>query len=129
MIKLLIAMGGPMVRAGAETMMMRYIRELVKYKKFNISVLVHAEEDERGDYDQELEMLGIKIYRVSRRGKNPILYSRNLDKFFSENKFDIVHCNMDVACGVFLNAAKKANVPVRIAHSHLTTYQATNPIK
>lgn len=129
MIKLLIAMGGPMVRAGAETMVMRYIRELVKYKKFDISILVHAEEGEMGDYDQEIAKLGIKIYRVSRRGKHPLLYSKNLESFFSTHRFDIVHCNMDVACGIFLSAAQKANVPVRIAHSHLTTYQATNPIK
>lgn len=129
MIKLLFAMGGPMVRAGAETMVMRYIRELAKYGDFEISILIHAEETEIGDYDQEIEKLGVEIYRVSRRGKNPFVYSRNLDSFFEKHKFDIVHCNMDAACGVFLSSAQKAKVPVRIAHSHLTTYQATNPIK
>ena len=129
MIRLLYAMGGPMVRAGAETMVMRYIRELIKSNEYKISILIHANSDENGDYDEELQMLGIPIFRVPRRGTDPIKYQKNLDVFFRENEFDIVHCHMDVACGVFLSAAKRANIPVRIAHSHLTTYQATNPIK
>lgn len=129
MIRLLYAMGGPMVRAGAETMVLRYVRELVKTETFEISILVHADEDENGDYDEEINSLGIPIYKVPRRGSVPLSYYRHLQRFFLQHTFDIVHCHMDVACGVFLSAAKKANVPVRIAHSHLTTYQATNPIK
>ena len=39
-IKILYAMGGVMRRAGAETVIMRYIRELIKMNKFDISILV-----------------------------------------------------------------------------------------
>ena len=129
MVKLLYAMGGPMVRAGAETMVMRYIREIIQYQIFEVSILVHGDSKEKGDYDDEIESYGIRIYKIPRRGKTPLTYSKNLDEFFRSHRFDIVHCNMDAACGIFLKAAKKADIPVRIAHSHLTTYQATNPLK
>ena len=126
-IKILYAMGGVMRRAGAETVIMRYIRELIKMNKFDISILVHG--DQKADYDDELTSYGIPIYHMPVRGKHIFTYNRTLHKFFSEHSFDIVHCNMDTACGDFLEVAKKHNIKVRIAHSHSTSYQTHNFIK
>ena len=126
-IKILYAMGGNMHRAGAETMIMNYIRELVKYNEFEISVLVHG--FDKGDYDDELKQLGVSIYPVSVRSKNPLGYAGQVSKVFSDNKFDIVHCNMDASSGEFLKTAKKYKVPVRIAHSHTTSFQAQDILR
>ena len=126
-IKILYAMGGVMHRAGAETVIMRYIRELLKMNKFDISILVHG--NQKADYDDELVSYGISIYHMPVRGQHIFTYNRTLNKFFSEHSFDIVHCNMDTACGDFLEIAKKHNVKVRIAHSHSTSYQTHNFMK
>lgn len=126
-IKILYAMGGLMRRAGAETVIMRYIRELIKMNKFDISILVHG--DQEADYDDELTSYGIPIYHMPVRGKHIFTYNKILNKFFDEHCFDIVHCNMDTACGDFLEVAKKHNIKVRIAHSHSTSYQTHNFIK
>lgn len=116
-----------MHRAGAETMIMNYIRELVKYNEFEISVLVHG--FDKGDYDDELKQLGVSIYPVSVRSKNPLGYVDQVSKVFRDNIFDIVHCNMDASSGDFLKIAKKYNVPVRIAHSHITSFQAQDVLR
>src|SRR5690606_23001425 len=43
----------------------------------------------------------------------------NIDYFFKEHKeYKIVHCHMNTWSGIFLNIAKKNNVPIRIAQSH-----------
>ena len=126
-ISILFAMGGIMRRAGAETVTMRYIREIVNNKKFKISVLVHG--FGIGDYDEELNALGISIYHVPVRGKNLLTYNAVLNDFFYKHNFDIVHCNMDMACGDFLEVAKRNGVKIRIAHAHSTNYQSKNPLR
>lgn len=126
-IRILFAMGGIMRRAGAETVIMRYIRELIKMNKFGISVLVHG--DNKGDYDDELATYGIPIYHMPIRGQHIFTYNKALHNFFNAHDFDIVHCNMDTACGDFLETARRHNIKVRIAHSHTTDYQTHNVIK
>lgn len=126
-IKILYVMGGNMHRAGAETMIMNYVRQLVKYQMFDISVLVHGYE--KGDYDNELSALGIRIIQVPIRSSAPFKYKRIVRDVFTTHKFEIVHCNMDASSGDFLEIAKKSGVPIRIVHSHTTKYQAQNIIK
>ena len=116
-----------MNRAGAETMIMNYVRQLVKYDLFDISILVHGFKP--GDYDEELASLGVKLEKVPVRSREPFRYKKSIKKILEGGKYDIVHCNMDASSGDFLEIAKKCNVPVRIAHSHTTKYQAQNFIK
>ena len=116
-----------MKRAGAETMIMQYLRQLRKDRTFEFSILVHG--DGKGDYDDEIASYGIPIYHAPIRGKHPLTYGRAVADILRAHPVDIVHCNMDSACGDFLGIAEKVGIPVRIAHSHLTHFQATNPIK
>ena len=126
-IRVMFAMGGIMKRAGAETMVMQYLRQLVKDERFEFSILVHGYN--RGDYDEEITSLGVPIYHVPIRGKHPITYASTVKKVFKAHPVDIVHCNMDSACGNFLSLARKCGIQNRIAHSHTTKYQAKNGIK
>lgn len=126
-IRILYAMGGNMHRAGAETMIMNYVRQLVNYDLFDISILVHGYDS--GDYDDELMSIGVKIIRVPIRSRDPIKYSEKIKLVLSEGKYKIVHCNMDASSGDFLEIAKKCNIPVRIAHAHTTKYLSKNIIK
>ncbi len=106
-----------MHRAGLETMLMNYYRNIDR-TRLQFDFLMHREE--RSDYDDEIEALGGRIYRV------PRLYPQNYPAYFSYMKeffanhpeYRIVHSHIDAMSYLPLLAAKKAGVPVRIAHSH-----------
>ena len=116
-----------MKRAGAETMIMQYLRQLVKDERFEFSILVHGYD--KGDYDDEIAGYNVPIYHVPVRGQHPLTYSHEVEKVLKAHPVDIIHCNMDSACGDFLESAQKCGVKHRIAHSHTTKYQAQKGIK
>ena len=108
-----------MHRAGLETMLMNYYRNIDK-TRFQFDFLTHR--PERSDYDDEIEEMGGKIYRAPRLyPQNYPAYFRYMKQFFSEHpEYKIVHSHIDAMSYLPLLAAKKAGVPIRIAHSHST---------
>lgn len=108
-----------MHRAGLETMLMNYYRNIDR-SKLQFDFLMHREE--RSDYDDEIEAMGGKIYRAPRLyPQNYPAYFRYMKDFFSEHpEYKIVHSHIDAMSYLPLKAAKKAGVPIRIAHSHST---------
>ena len=108
-----------MHRAGLETMLMNYYRNIDR-DKIQFDFLMHREE--RSDYDDEIESLGGRIYRAPRLyPQNYPAYFAYMKKFFAEHpEYQIVHSHIDAMSYLPLRAAKKANVPIRIAHSHNT---------
>lgn len=108
-----------MNRGGLETMLMNYYRQLDR-SRLQFDFLVHREE--RGHYDDEIESLGGRIYRMPmlRPGKYRE-YFRRLERFFAEHPdYRIVHAHNNENSSFVLRAAKRAGVPCRIAHSHLS---------
>ena len=105
-----------MDRGGLETMLMNYYRRIDR-NKVQFDFLVHREE--RGAYDDEIELLGGKIYRLPRLVPWSVSYLSSLNNFFDEHlEYKIVHVHQDCLSSVILKAAKKHRIPVRIAHSH-----------
>lgn len=105
-----------MNRGGLETMLMNYYRHIDR-NKVQFDFLVHRQE--RAAYDDEIEALGGRIFRLPRLVPWGITYNRALNRFFDEHKqYRIVHVHQDCLSSVALRAAKKHGVPVRIAHSH-----------
>lgn len=105
-----------MGRGGLETMIMNYYRNIDR-SKVQFDFLTHREE--RWDYDDEIEKLGGKIYRLPRLNPFSPGYLKALDGFFKEHKeYKIVHCHQDCLSGIPLKYAKKNGVPFTIAHSH-----------
>lgn len=104
-----------MGRGGIETMLMNYYRHMDR-TKIQFDFLVHREF--RADFDDEIEALGGRIYRVPPMNPLKSSYRKALDAFFREHPYEIVHCHLNYKSGVVLSAAKKAGVPVRIAHAH-----------
>lgn len=109
-----------MHRAGLETMLMNYYRNIDR-SKIQFDFLTHR--PERSDYDNEIENLGGKMYYA------PRLYPQNYPAYFKFMKtfykkhpeYLIVHSHIDSMSYLPLLAAKRANVPIRIAHSHNTS--------
>lgn len=106
-----------MNRGGIETQIMNLYRKLDK-SKFQFDFLVTR--DETGVFDAEIEKLGGKIYRVpSVRKVGLYKFMKNIDEFFKiHQEYKIIHCHMNTWSGLFLNIAKRHNVPIRIAQSH-----------
>lgn len=105
-----------MQAGGLETFIMNIYREINK-NEVQFDFLVHYKEPKF--YDAEIEKMGGKIYRFSLRDNNNIFkYISELNKFYRNNKYDVIHCHM--ASIGFLNflIAKKNGIKVRIAHSH-----------
>ena len=106
-----------MNRGGAETLVMNIYRNIDR-TKVQFDFLTSAS----GVFDDEIKSLGGRIYRISYITKSgPFKYSKSLFRFFSEHKeYKIVHSHMDRMSGLIMREAKRAGVPVRIAHSHST---------
>lgn len=109
-----------MHRAGLETMLMNYYRNIDR-TKIQFDFLTHR--PERSDYDDEIEALGGKVYYAPRLyPQNYPAYFAYMKKFFREHpEYKIVHSHIDAMSYLPLLAAKRAGIPVRIAHSHNTS--------
>lgn len=106
-----------MNRGGAETMVMNYYRNIDR-SKVQFDFMVHREE--RGAYDDQIESLGGRIYRMCPiYPQNFRIYKKKLKDFFSEHKeYKIIHGHMS-ELGVFAyEEAERAGVPIRICHAH-----------
>lgn len=108
-----------MNRGGAETMVMNYYRKIDR-TKVQFDFMVHRQE--RGAYDDEIEALGGRIYRMcSIYPQNIFKYLRMLNVFFEEHKeYRIIHSHMSELGYFAFQAAQKAGIPVRICHAHNT---------
>lgn len=69
---------------------------------------------------EEIESLGGRVFMTPPRS-NPAAYLRGCENLFREHRWPIAHAHMNALSVLPLRAAKKAGVPVRIAHSHSTS--------
>ena len=114
-IRILHVVGG-MVRAGTETWLMHILRNIDR-DAFQMDFLVHTNEE--SDYDAEIRALGSKIIPCL-NSSQPWLYARNFQAILNDNEpYDIIHSHVHHFSGFVLWLAKRAGIPVRIAHSHL----------
>lgn len=113
-----------MHRAGLETLIMNIYRNIDR-SVVQFDFLVHY--TERFDYDDEIEELGGRIYRLSvRNDSNLPKYLRDLKRFFKEHpEYTIVHGHMESFGFLYSRAAKKAGVKTIIAHSHNALIEPT----
>ena len=106
-----------MDRGGAETMVMNYYRQIDR-AKVQFDFLVHREQ--RGAYDDEIEALGGRIYRMCPiYPQNFARYKRDLRTFFQAHpEYKIIHSHMSELGYFAFREAKRQGVPVRICHAH-----------
>ncbi len=106
-----------MNRGGAETMVMNYYRNIDR-TKIQFDFLVHREE--RGAYEDEIEALGGRIYRMppvhpSRFGE----HKKAVARFLSEHpEYSIIHSHMSELGYFVFKEAKAQGVKCTICHAH-----------
>ncbi|MGG3943979.1 glycosyltransferase family 1 protein [Peribacillus psychrosaccharolyticus] len=108
-----------MNRGGLETMLMNYYRQIDR-SKIQFDFMVHRAVP--GHYDEEIIKLGGRIFNMPPiKPGNYRKYFRLLDQFFTtKREYKVVHSHINENSSFVLRAAKKAGVPGRIAHSHLS---------
>lgn len=106
-----------MDRGGAETMMMNYLRN-VNRDKLIFDFLVNR--DYKGDYEDEIEELGGRIYRMCPMYPQYFgRYKREIREFLINHpEYKIIHSNLEERSYFPLKEAKNLNIPIRISHSH-----------
>ncbi len=102
---------------GVESAIMNYYRHIDRTK---IQFDFICDEDSTNIPYEEIESLGGKVIIISPYQKI-FKYIRELTKVLKEGKYKIVHSHINTLSVFPLYCAKKARVPVRIAHSHSTT--------
>ena len=108
-----------MARAGIETMLMNYYREMdTSLTQFDFL----ANKPDPGEYDEEIRRRGGRVF-VS-PGLNPLhylQYQRFVAEVLAGNPgIRIVHAHNEAMGFYPLQSAKNAGIPVRIAHAHNT---------
>lgn len=109
-----------MHRAGLETMLMNYYRNIDR-TKIQFDFLTHR--PNKSDYDDEIIRMGGKVYYAPRLyPQNYPAYFKYMKQFFRDHpEYTIIHSHIDAMSYLPLLAAKKAGIPIRIAHSHNTS--------
>lgn len=109
-----------MHRAGLETMLMNYYRNIDR-NKLQFDFLTHR--PEKSHYDDEILSLGGRVYYAPRLyPQNYPAYFRYMKEFFERHpEYQIIHSHIDAMSYLPLLAAARAHVPIRIAHSHNTS--------
>lgn len=74
--------------------------------------------EDKGMYEDALELLGCKIFHVKQMSDGLFEYIEVLRKIMIRGRYDIIHDHMNQASMGSLIAAKLAGVHIRIAHAH-----------
>lgn len=108
---------GKMDRGGAETLLMNLYRSIDR-SRIQFDFLVHS--PEKGDYDDEIQALGGKLYHlIPFIAPNLPRYRSACRAFFREHQgqYPIVHGHIGSCAAIYLSEAKRFG-SVCIAHSH-----------
>ena len=119
MIRILFVFGDVLKKGGTEKVMLN-IFDHIDRSRFSIDFLLLTDEPDNSDAATHIRENGGQIYQIIRRGKDHKEHLRQLDEFFREHTYDIVHTHMDAIGDEALIAARRAGVAVRVAHSHST---------
>lgn len=108
--------------AGLQTVVNNYYSELVRRKELKIDFLTLLPSDEA--MLKEYSDLGSNIYYIKgEKERNLHLFIKEIKNFFKKHHdYDIIHSHQTNFDFFYLKEAKKYNIPIRIMHSHNTTY-------
>lgn len=108
---------GKWVGGGVEAVIMNYYRNIDRSK---VQFDFICDEDSTNIPYNEIKKLGGRVI-ICPPYQKIFEYERFLIDLFKKNNYKIVHSNINALSVFPLRAAKKAEVPIRIAHSHSTT--------
>ncbi len=102
---------------GIAKLLFDYYRE-IDHEKIHFDFLIYDYYSE-GIYEAPLKAMGCKIYKVPPIEKDKNGSLSKTEEIIRNGNFDVVHSHFGRLSYRILKYAKKYNVPVRIAHSHI----------
>lgn len=108
---------GKMLGGGVESVVMNYYRHINR-DRFQFDFLV--DEDSTLIPRNEIESLGGRVFMIPPY-QQVARYQKKLKQLYTQEGWKIVHSHINALSVFPLRAAKKAGVPIRIAHSHSTS--------
>ncbi len=105
---------GRMMGGGVESVVMNYYRRIDR-DRVQFDFIISS--DSTCVPEEEMLSLGARIFRVP-PCLDVLKNARELEALFSSERWSIVHSHINTLSALSLRAAKRAGVPVRIAHSH-----------
>lgn len=108
---------GDVVGGGVENVIMNYYRYIDK-SKIQFDFVVH--EGALKTYLREVKKYGGNVFVIPSYKTNIFKYTYSIYKIIKENKYSIVHSNMNSMSGFPLMAAYFAGAKNRILHNHTT---------
>lgn len=115
-IRILHCLPGDMNQGGIENFLMNIYRAIDK-NRFQFDFIIHSKE--KSFYEDEINELGGRVYRVTQKSKDFNLYQHDMNKLLSEHKeYKIMHIHATYAISLFdVRIAKKYGLKV-IVHAH-----------
>ncbi|MDR0221938.1 MAG: glycosyltransferase family 1 protein [Oscillospiraceae bacterium] len=107
---------GEIAKGGVESVVFNYYK-FIDRTKVQFDFIIH--DGSPYEIPDEILALGCKVYKTPPYARLPA-YIRALKEIFERGGYRIVHSHMNALSAFALFAAKRAKVPVRIAHSHAT---------
>ena len=111
---------GRMNKGGVEATVMNLFRH-TDHDRFKFDFIV--QDDSSYVPREEIENLGGSIHSIAPY-KRISSYFHDLRRVFEETRPDIVHANVNALSVFPLGVAKRAGIPIRIAHSHSTAHSS-----
>src|SRR5829696_417158 len=119
-IRILHVVGQGMTRGGVETWLMHILRHIDR-EQFRMDFVVETAQGQTSQgqvYDEEVCALGSRIIRCPQH-RRLLTYARNFSRILrDQGPYVIVHSHFHHFNGYVLYLARRAAIPVRIAHSH-----------
>ncbi len=107
-------------RGGSQTFVMNVCRH-IDWNRFQVDIAITR--NKRGGYDEEMELLGCRIFNLEHF--EVINYRRFLkcwDQFLSSQHYDIIHGHVSSTASIYLRIARKFGCAT-ILHSHSAGYR------
>ena len=108
---------GKVVQGGVDTLIMNYYRNIDRSK---VQFDFFMDGFETTIYDDEIRSLGGKVFKLPPYERGMLKNLRAFKGLLEANKYQIIHSHMNSLSVFWLREAKKAGIPIRIAHSHST---------
>lgn len=108
---------GKWLGGGVEAVVMNYYRH-INHDKIQFDFI--CDNDSTNIPYEEIEKIGGKVIIIPSYSK-AFKYHKELKRVLEEGNYKIVHSHISTMSVFSLFAAKRAGVPIRIAHSHSTT--------
>jgi len=126
MIKRVLHVVSAMNRGGAETLLMNVYRHI---DRGSVQFDFVSHRSEVGHYDEEIESLGGKIYRIPSLGKSgPVNYVKNIMRIISKQDYIAVHAHTDFQSGFPALAAKRMGIRKIVCHAHTNRWEKRGPL-